>query len=489
MGCPTPKVITVRGFWHVCVCDPKSKRAAQGRAHLWVLRPVARPGTSATLPQYATICHLFGTCYTYGTPTVIGHERVTTPGASWHSTGEMKLLTERNAARPGDDPIFALNREATQRRAAGETVINATVGALLEDDGTLAVMPSVTEALRAVSATKGAGYAPIAGVPDFLSAVITDLLGGSPLADLAVACSTPGGTGALRHAAATFLDHQQSLVTSSFYWGPYGTICDESARAIATFNMFDPHGGLDVSDFERVVRHTAKTQQRLLVFLNDPCHNPTGYSMTEPEWKSVTEVLARVSLEVPTTILADVAYLAFARDKKSFLSHLAPLAQNAAVLFAWSASKGFTQYGSRVGALVACTADPTERSAIKNAITYACRGTWSNCNATGQWAITRCLTDASLRPRVDSERARLTELLARRVEVFNTLTAGRGLRYPRYDGGFFVTVFCDDARASAEALKNRGVFVVPQKGALRVALCSVAEKDLPVLVDALAASV
>ena len=34
-------------------------------------------------------------------------------------------------------------------------------------------------------------------------------------------------------------------------------------------------------------------------------------------------------------------------------------------------------------------------------------------------------------------------------------------------------------------MREKGVFVVPQKGALRVALCSVAEKDVPRLVDAL----
>src|SRR3954454_14799226 len=95
-------------------------------------------------------------------------------------------LIARNADRPSDDPIFALNREATQRRAAGERVINATVGALLEDDGTLAVLPSVVDALREVPATREAAYAPIAGVPEFLDAVIKDLLGGTPLAAQAV---------------------------------------------------------------------------------------------------------------------------------------------------------------------------------------------------------------------------------------------------------------------------------------------------------------
>ena len=49
-----------------------------------------------------------------------------------------------------------------------------------------------------------------------------------------------------------------------------------------------------------------------------------------------------------------------------------------------------------------------------------------------------------------------------------------------------MTVFADDAHERALRMKEKGVFVVPPKGALRVALCSVAEKDVPRLVDALA---
>ena len=67
-----------------------------------------------------------------------------------------------------------------------------------------------------------------------------------------------------------------------------------------------------------------------------------------------------------------------------------PLADRALVLFAWSASKAFSAYGVRVGALVAATADGAQRSAARNALTFACRATWSNCGSAGQIAIARC---------------------------------------------------------------------------------------------------
>jgi aromatic-amino-acid transaminase len=103
-------------------------------------------------------------------------------------------------------------------------------------------------------------------------------------------------------------------------------------------------------------------------------------------------------------------------------------------------------------------------------------------------AISELLSRPELRAKVDAERAACVELLGRRVARFNELAGPRGLRYPRYDGGFFTTVFTPDAQAVSERLKARGVFVVPQEGAIRIALCSVREADIPRLVDEVAAA-
>jgi aromatic-amino-acid transaminase len=158
----------------------------------------------------------------------------------------------------------------------------------------------------------------------------------------------------------------------------------------------------------------------------------------------------------------------------------------AGLLFAWSASKTFTHYGLRVGALVACIADDKERAITEAALSYSSRGLWSNCNRGGQAAITRLLVDPELARACDVERAAWKAMLDARVAAFNVAAKSRGLRYPRYDGGFFVTVFHDDAFAKGVSMKDDGVFVVPQAGALRVALCSVAERDVVRLVAALA---
>jgi aromatic-amino-acid transaminase len=399
--------------------------------------------------------------------------------------------------RPSDDPIFALNKEATARAERGESVVNATVGALLDDAGKLAVLPSAARAVREVPAVEWATYAPIAGSPPFLRAVMDDVLSSEPrLRPTTIASATPGGTGALRHAIANFLEPGQSLLTTSYYWGPYQTLADEADRKVTTFRMFAPDGSLDVAALDRALAAQLESQKRVLLFLNDPCHNPTGYSMRPEEWRAVVERLVARSSQGAITLLVDMAYASYgAHDMNAVLRELAPLTEaRVALLFAWSASKSFTHYGLRVGALVACIADEKERALTENALSYSSRGTWSNCVRGGQSAITRLLTDAELAKACTHEREGLKALLRARVAAFNALAPGRGLLYPRYEGGFFVTVFHPDPIAKAAAMKDKGVFVVPQRapageqgsGALRVALCSVAERDVARLVDALA---
>lgn len=401
----------------------------------------------------------------------------------------MQHLIPSHASRPADDPIFALNREATARRAKGESIINATVGALLDDENKLAVLPTAARVLTEVPRDEWAAYAPIAGTPEFAKAVTHDLFKTMPeLEAMATTVATPGGSGALRLAISNYLEPGQALLTTNYYWGPYETLADEADRKVETFSMFDRDGSFDIAALDAAIGKLVAAQGRVLLFLNDPCQNPTGYSMRTDEWKQVAEVVRKHGKTAPVTVLVDAAYAAYGRaDRAAMLREIAPVAQDAGLLFAWSASKTFTHYGLRVGALAAISADADERKRTHAAFSYSCRGTWSNCSRGGLWAITKLLSDPALASACDEEREVLTHLLFSRVDAFNDQAKGK-LRYPRYEGGFFVTIFVGDAEKRAAQLRERGVFVVPiGSDALRVGLCSVPAKDVPRLVEALIA--
>lgn len=403
----------------------------------------------------------------------------------------MGFLVPARAARTGDDPIFSLNAEAGARAAAGESIVNATVGMLLKDDGKLALIETVVDEIRRIPAEIGASYPPIAGTQAFRQAVIEDLFRegqrSREAAEHAVAIVTPGGSGALRHCIANFLEPQQTLLTTSLYWSPYRTVADELDRNLLTFRLLDDRGRFDADDFERKLTAVIEMQGRALIFLNSPCHNPTGYSLDADDWARLVDAIERGADRGPVALVLDIAYARYsATDLSETLEWILRLSGKVLLLFAWSASKSFTQYGLRVGSLVAVHPDPAARRSIEGALVFSSRGTWSCCNAVGMEAISRVLTVPELRARADAERAELFAMLGRRIASWNDLAAKAGLRHPRYSGGFFTTVFCDDGPALAARLRADGIFVVPLAGGVRVALSSVAERDIPRLVSGIA---
>jgi len=398
-------------------------------------------------------------------------------------------LIPASSDRPGDDPIFALHAEANRRRAAGEDVLDATLGALMEDDGRLAVLDSFFDAVQRVDRERAAAYAPISGPPRYLDAVQRDLFGNSGLAEHAVSVATPGGTGAVHHAIVNFLEPGDELLTTSYYWGPYGILAEHTRRGLRTFRMFGEDGRLDTQDLEKQLDAQIAAQGRALLILNTPCHNPTGYTLDDEEWAEIVRVVGAAADRAPVALLLDMAYAKFGSAEARWREHVRKLLGRATVLFAWTGSKAFAQYGSRIGALVALTDDADERARIKNALGYSCRGTWSNCNHLGMLAAAELLTDPELKEQSERERAILSGLLADRVAVFNEHAQAAGLSYPRYEGGFFVAVFTPDAKATVARMQADGVFVVPLNGAVRVALCATPKASIPRLVESLARAI
>jgi len=392
--------------------------------------------------------------------------------------------------RTGDDPIFSLNADANRRKAAGESILNATLGALTSDEGELLVPPTVAEALSRIPLQRASAYAPIAGPPAYLDAVVRDTLGEGELAENSTAVATAGGTGAILHALTCFLDSGQALLTTDYFWAPYRIIASHTKRAVETFRMFDEEGGFDLRSFEEALVAQLARQGRSLVILNFPCHNPTGYTLDKGEWDRVVDIVERHGQRAPIAILFDLAYAKFgAPGTERWVDELERLSSASQVLIAWSASKAFAQYGARIGSLIALQKDEEERSRIRNALSFACRGTWSNCNHLGMLAITELLTQPELTRTYSSELRELVVLLNTRVDAFNAEAAKYELTYPRYEGGFFVTAFTPDAKLTAAHMRELGVYVVPLDGAVRIALCATPVAEVPRLVEALDAGV
>ena len=84
------------------------------------------------------------------------------------------IMAQANGRKiPKEDKIFGISTRAKAMIAekGKENVVNATIGALLDDRGDLIVMSSVVEELKKLNPTDFAEYAPIGGIPEFKKAI------------------------------------------------------------------------------------------------------------------------------------------------------------------------------------------------------------------------------------------------------------------------------------------------------------------------------
>ncbi|MFN7959059.1 MAG: pyridoxal phosphate-dependent aminotransferase [Holophagaceae bacterium] len=395
-----------------------------------------------------------------------------------------QLIPTRRAF-PADDPIFALNAEAQARKAAGEPILNATVGALLDESGQLVVLDSVMGLWRELTALEVAPYAPIAGDPAFLQALVQRHW--PSLRAAGAACVTPGGSGALSLAMRNFLEAGQTVLTTAPFWGPYATMAAENGLGLATVPWPEAGQPLDAAAWAATLRAQLKAQGRALILLNDPCHNPTGRSLSAADRQALGELLRSAADLGPVTLLLDFAYLDYTRDPASVAAALADYAVLGAegrvlVGAAMSLSKSMTLYGARCGALAfPWCADP----ALQAALTQSCRGTWSNCARAPQALLLRLVRDGKALARLAGEHRHWSEVLGARASALDAAFLEEGLPPVHWMGGFFVCVPVPAPEATSAQLKARGVFTVPLPEGLRVGLCGMRASEAPRLAHAL----
>lgn len=382
------------------------------------------------------------------------------------------------AGRKLKDAIFDANQacnEATKIHGT-DKVTNATIGVVLDDAGKLATLPTVEKVFRSMEFSELVAYAPISGMLAYLDAVIDLTFADNKPEGFFGAVATAGGTGAIHHAIANYAERGDAVLTSDWRWGTYDIICNETGKRLETFKLFDDALKFNINDFAVKVDALLKKQKSLLVIINTPAHNPTGYALSSDEWDKVLAVLtAQVSSGKKISLLVDIAYVDFAGEKNStraFMKKFSNLPEDLFVMIAFSMSKSFTFYGQRTGALIGISADEKIIDEFKNVSKYSNRATWSNINRGAQALLVKLNADSDIAAQYEAERSELYQLVKRRADIFVEEAKTCGLKIVPYKGGFFIAVPADNPVAVCQKLHDDLIFAVPLKLGIRVAACS-----------------
>ncbi len=391
-------------------------------------------------------------------------------------------LSKNKAA---DDIIFAANAKAIAAVAkyGSEKITNGTIGAIMDDAGKLVCLPTVEKVYRGLPTEELIAYAPISGLPEYLDKVQTAAFGKSKPAGYTAAIATAGGTGSIHHAIWNYTEPKDIVLTANWYWGAYKVLCRDMGRELQTYTMLDAENKFNLAALEAKVKKVLAHQTSIMVIINTPAHNPTGYSLTEHDLSGVVAMLKKVTEAAGkrAVLFLDVAYLDYAGDKdevRRFFKALDHLPETIFGIVGYSMSKGFTMYGQRTGAMIGVSGSQAVIKEFADINQYTSRATWSNINRPSMRTLAVIYSDPQLLKATEQERDHYYKMIKARADVFVAEAKACGLPMIPYMAGFFLSIPSTNSTAVCDKLHKDGIFVVPLAAGVRVALCSIPLKKI-----------
>ena len=381
-----------------------------------------------------------------------------------------------------NDLIFSLSEraQAAVKEHGDDKVINATIGALMDDEGKLITMKTVYDELKGLPNAEISAYASISGQPAYQEAVIKACFkGNDPEGHIRVVAS-PGGSGAIKLGLHNYTNENDEVLVSDWYWSPYGIIGEESGRKVANYTLFDENGNFNVPSFKAKFNEILDRQGRIFTIINSPGNNPTGYSLTDDEWDSVLDIAKEAAKDPEKKIIlfVDVAYIDFVKDdigSRKFFKKFGDLPKNILTIVGFSMSKGFTAYGMRMGAAIGISSDEEIAEEFYYSLMHSCRANWSNCNRGAMAVLSGIMGDEAKLKAYEEEKQTYKDLLAVRAKAFVEGAKECGLEILPYRDGFFVSIPHEDPMKVCNELIKENLFLVPLKMGLRFAVCAVEE--------------
>lgn len=381
--------------------------------------------------------------------------------------------------KKSNDVIFGASALAIEAAAryGKDKVTNGTIGAILDEEEKLVFLRSVEEIYRNLPSEELCAYAPIAGLPEFLSLVTDRCFEDCRPEGYIRAIATAGGTGVLHHVIHNYTEPGDEVLTADWYWGAYSSLCDDDGRSLRTYTLFDEHQGFNHEDFQRQVQGMLDKQKNAVVVINSPAHNPTGFSLTQEDWDKVLRFFEAVAGTTKNIILVvDAAYIDFAGEKnecRQFFKQFSHLPENILVVVAYSMSKGYTLYGQRVGAMIGISSSEAVAQEFFDINQYTSRATWSNINRPAMQTLVELCKDEAKKRAFEKERAGYYELIKERAQIFDEEAKACGLPYLPYVSGFFLSIPAEDPAAVCNELHKENIFLVPLKKGVRIAVCAI----------------
>ena len=371
--------------------------------------------------------------------------------------------------------IASLAKKA-KKELGNDKVIDATLGSLYDEDNNLVTLNSFFNTYRNLDNSDYAKYSStFSGNFKYKNAIKNYVIGSSfkNLKERIVA--TPGGTGAISITISNMLSKEETIIIPNIGWTSYNIMAKENNLNIVQYKMFDDNNNFNLIDLKNKIKDSLNKQNKALVIINSPLHNPTGYSLTNNEWKELVRFINEDCDNKEVILLNDIAYIDYSYNLdtvKDYFKELDNLNSNALLVICYSCSKTFTIYGMRLGASIILHKDEEVLDELANAYDKSCRTHWSNSNNGAMTSISNVLNDNY--NEFIKEKEQYINLLKERSDILLKEAKENELPIYPYKEGFFITIKVDNSIKEKyhQELIKENIFTVQVNEGIRVAVCS-----------------
>ncbi len=402
------------------------------------------------------------------------------------------LANEKSKNKKLENNILDIAFSAKKSLEINKNTINATIGMLFNEKGKLYQYKSVKKALNKLTINEKYEYSNTIGTNEFKTGVLNWVFGSNY--DYIIKkfnvgfVPSPGGTGAINNTIFNYLNKGESIILPDIYWEPYSNMCYEYDINISNFCLTKDNK-FNFCEFKNLALMHAKTQNKVFFILNDPCHNPTGYTLTNDELEKIFKLQEEIANKnIPFIILYDIAYIDFCNENvfksRNFLKYIINNnSKNALTILSFSASKTFSLYGLRVGASICINKDKDVIDEFNRVNEYSSRCKWSSINQEGLNLVSKILNNSKLKKSFVIELEKAKNILLKRSVFLTEKLNQNNISYYPFDSGFFITIKSKNPYLLYEKLKVIDIYVIPLKNGIRISISSLKLKEINKLVE------
>jgi aromatic-amino-acid transaminase len=292
---------------------------------------------------------------------------------------------------------------------------------------------------------------------------------------------TPGGTGAVRLAAALAKKAGASRVyIGTPSWPNHAQIFNDLPLESVSFNHGTSEGLADLDAVLNVINNASANDA---ILLHGCCHNPTGVDYTIDDWAAIAEALANS----PVLPILDIAYQGLGagmeEDVEGVRKVLAAVPQ---ALIAYSCDKNFGLYRDRVGALYMMGESAGALTDVVSNANALARASWSMPPDHGGAAVRMVLRDDELTKdwlaELSSMRERMRDVRVKLAAADNEVP-GLGLGALAHQNGLFAIL----PLTKEQILTLREEHAIYMAGSGRINIAGLHDGNIAKFLSALAA--